>query len=91
MKTKPNGPGLLNNSRLNKGTAFTETERDAFALHGLLPPHVGNLEEQRTRRHNWLAGLTAPIAFAGVQSKAPSGLIPAPGISVTSQRTSVNF
>ncbi len=61
MKIKLNGPELLNNSRLNKGTAFTEAERDAFALHGLLPPHIGNLEEQRTRRHNWLASLTAPI------------------------------
>src|SRR5258705_2595 len=50
-----------NNPRLNKGTAFAEAERDTFALHGLLPPHIGNLEEQRTRRHNWLASLTVPI------------------------------
>jgi malate dehydrogenase (oxaloacetate-decarboxylating) len=38
------------NPRLNKGTAFTEAERDAFALHGLLPPHIGTLESQRERR-----------------------------------------
>lgn len=38
------------NPRLNKGTAFTEEERDTFALHGLLPPHVGTLEDQRERR-----------------------------------------
>ena len=38
------------NPRLNKGTAFTEAERDAFALHGLLPPHIGTLEDQRERR-----------------------------------------
>jgi malate dehydrogenase (oxaloacetate-decarboxylating) len=38
------------NPRLNKGTAFTEAERDAFALHGLLPPHIGTLEDQRARR-----------------------------------------
>src|SRR5882672_92716 len=61
MKIKLSGPELLSNSRLNKGTAFTEAERDAFALHGLLPPHIGNLEEQHTRRHNGLASLTAPI------------------------------
>ena len=41
MKTKLSGPDLLNNSRLNKGTAFTESERDTFALHGLLPSHIG--------------------------------------------------
>jgi malate dehydrogenase (oxaloacetate-decarboxylating) len=41
---------LLFNSRLNKGTAFTEEERDVFGLHGLLPPHVGTLEDQRERR-----------------------------------------
>src|SRR6266481_9767843 len=61
MKIKLNGPELLSNSRLNKGTAFTEAERDALALHGLLPPHIGNLEEQRTRRHNWLASLPTAL------------------------------
>jgi malate dehydrogenase (oxaloacetate-decarboxylating) len=61
MKTNLIGPDLLNNSRLNKGTAFIESERNAFALHGLLPSHVGNLEDQRDRRHNGLASLTAPI------------------------------
>jgi malate dehydrogenase (oxaloacetate-decarboxylating) len=41
---------LINSPRLNKGTAFTDRERDIFALHGLLPPHVGTLEEQIDRR-----------------------------------------
>jgi malate dehydrogenase (oxaloacetate-decarboxylating) len=44
------GYDLLNNPRLNKGTAFTVEERDAFDLHGLLPPHVGTLDEQMARR-----------------------------------------
>jgi malate dehydrogenase (oxaloacetate-decarboxylating) len=44
------------NPRLNKGTAFTEAERDAFALHGLLPPHIGTLESQRERRKRVLDG-----------------------------------
>ncbi len=35
---------------LNKGTAFTELERDVFHLHGLLPPHIGSLDEQVARR-----------------------------------------
>jgi malate dehydrogenase (oxaloacetate-decarboxylating) len=44
------GVDLLNQPLLNKGTAFTEAERDAFQLHGLLPPHVGTLQEQVERR-----------------------------------------
>jgi malate dehydrogenase (oxaloacetate-decarboxylating) len=44
------GYELLNDSLLNKGTAFTDEERDAFDLHGLLPPHVATLDEQVARR-----------------------------------------
>jgi malate dehydrogenase (oxaloacetate-decarboxylating) len=44
------GFDLINSPRLNKGTAFTDHERDAFDLHGLLPPHVGSLDEQVERR-----------------------------------------
>jgi malate dehydrogenase (oxaloacetate-decarboxylating) len=50
VRTSLSGVDLLLNARLNKGTAFTEEERDAFALHGLLPPHIGTLEDQRERR-----------------------------------------
>jgi malate dehydrogenase (oxaloacetate-decarboxylating) len=50
------------NPRLNKGTAFTEAERDAFGLHGLLPPHVGTLEDQRERRKTSLASRTSAFA-----------------------------
>ena len=34
------GVDWLNNPIFNKGTAFTEAERDALGLRGLLPPHV---------------------------------------------------
>jgi malate dehydrogenase (oxaloacetate-decarboxylating) len=44
------GFNLLNSPRLNKGTAFSDHERDIFGLHGLLPPHVGSLDEQIERR-----------------------------------------
>ena len=44
------GFDLINSPRLNKGTAFSDHERDVFGLHGLLPPHVGSLEEQIERR-----------------------------------------
>lgn len=41
---------LLADPLLNKGTAFSESERDAFDLHGLLPPSVVGIEEQVARR-----------------------------------------
>jgi malate dehydrogenase (oxaloacetate-decarboxylating) len=50
IQTTLTGYDLLNSPRLNKGTAFTDAERDTFALHGLLPPHVGTLDEQMERR-----------------------------------------
>lgn len=45
----PRGVVLLNNSLLNKGTAYTERERDALGLRGLLPPRVFPIEEQVVR------------------------------------------
>ncbi|MGH6664900.1 MAG: NAD-dependent malic enzyme, partial [Pseudolabrys sp.] len=44
------GYQLLSDARLNKGTAFTEEERDTFGLHGLLPPTVVTMDEQIARR-----------------------------------------
>ena len=43
------GADLLHNPRLNKGTAFTEEERDALKLRGLLPPRVFTQEQQVAR------------------------------------------
>jgi malate dehydrogenase (oxaloacetate-decarboxylating)(NADP+) len=40
------GIEILHDPYLNKGTAFTEQERDALGLRGLLPPHVATMEEQ---------------------------------------------
>lgn len=40
---------LLRLPLLNKGTAFTEEERRALGLLGLLPPYVNTLEEQKER------------------------------------------
>ncbi|HWK53314.1 MAG TPA: NAD-dependent malic enzyme [Hyphomicrobiales bacterium] len=37
---------LINNPRLNKGTAFTLEERETYGLHGLLPPNVSTIEQQ---------------------------------------------
>ena len=55
------GNELINSPRWNKGTAFRDEERDVFDLHGLLPPHVGTLEDQLRRRLQALA--QQPSAF----------------------------
>jgi malate dehydrogenase (oxaloacetate-decarboxylating)(NADP+) len=45
----PRGMALLQTPLLNKGTAFTEAERDILGLRGLLPPHVHTIEDQVMR------------------------------------------
>jgi len=45
----PRGMALLRDPLLNKGTAFTELERDTLGLRGLLPAHVLTMEEQAER------------------------------------------
>jgi malate dehydrogenase (oxaloacetate-decarboxylating)(NADP+) len=45
----PSGVGLLRDPALNKGTAFTEKERDLLGLRGLLPPRVHSMKEQVLR------------------------------------------
>jgi malate dehydrogenase (oxaloacetate-decarboxylating) len=61
VQTQLSGIDLLMSPRLNKGTAFTEEERDTFALHGLLPPHVGTLDDQRERRKMALEHRDSPF------------------------------
>jgi len=43
------GVDLLHDPLLNKGTAFTDAERDALGLRGLLPPRVVTQEQQVER------------------------------------------
>ena len=45
----PTGHHLLNDSALNKGTAFTYEERVALGLRGLVPPGINTMEEQVIR------------------------------------------
>jgi malate dehydrogenase (oxaloacetate-decarboxylating) len=42
---------LLDTPLLNKGTAFSDRERDIFGLHGQLPPHIETLAEQAKRAY----------------------------------------
>jgi malate dehydrogenase (oxaloacetate-decarboxylating)(NADP+) len=53
----PTGYELLRNPRLNKGTAFTEAERHAYSLEGLLPPAATSIDLQVARRHDEIASL----------------------------------
>jgi malate dehydrogenase (oxaloacetate-decarboxylating)(NADP+) len=57
----PLGIEMLRNPALNKGTAFTEAERDRLGLHGLLPPRVSTPEEQTARVLENLRRKTSPI------------------------------
>jgi malate dehydrogenase (oxaloacetate-decarboxylating) len=62
LQVSLSGFDLINSPRLNKGTAFADHERDIFNLHGLLPPHVGSLDEQIERRMEALRA--QPSAFS---------------------------
>src|SRR6266513_2959182 len=53
----PTGYERLRNPRLNNGTAFTDAERRAYGLEGLLPPAVTKIELQVARRHAEIANL----------------------------------
>src|SRR5262245_14793522 len=55
------GYHLLADPLLNKGTAFTDDERHAFELHGLLPPTVATLEQQVSRRLAALRGFGSDL------------------------------
>jgi len=45
----PTGVRLIRDPAVNKGTAFTEKEREVLGLRGLLPPKVHSLEDQVLR------------------------------------------
>jgi len=55
IKSNLTGRALIHHPFLNKGTAFTEVERNAWGLAGLLPDHVETLDEQLTRAYEQYA------------------------------------
>ncbi len=46
LRVRARGRDLIGQPLLNKGTAFSDAERDAFGLHGLLPAQVTSIDEQ---------------------------------------------
>ena len=51
IETSLTGDDLLSASKLNKGCAFTQEERERFNLLGLLPHQIETLEQQVARMH----------------------------------------
>ncbi len=51
MAVAHKGRSLLLNPFTNKGTAFTQRERDELDLHGLLPPAVCTIQQQMERTY----------------------------------------
>ena len=52
---------ILSDPLLNKGTAFTDAERDRLGLHGLLPSHVSTIDGQIERRIAVLRAFSTPF------------------------------
>ena len=69
----PRGVKLLHDPQRNKGTAFTDTEREVLGLRGLLPPKVLTQDLQAKRVMTNLRGkgtdLERYIALTGLQDR----------------------
>ncbi|MFK0033588.1 NAD-dependent malic enzyme [Pseudomonas monteilii] len=61
LPVKFRGPALLETPLLNKGTAFTQQEREAFGLQGLLPAQVETLEQQVARAYRQFREASGPL------------------------------
>ncbi len=57
----PSGLALLRDPALNRGTGFTEAERDKYNLRGFLPPRAHTQTEQAARVLERLRLLTDPL------------------------------
>src|SRR5690348_16140879 len=62
MEVNLDGIALLRLTMTNKGTAFTDEERVAIGLDGLLPPEHNTLEQQVERAYKSFSDQTTPIA-----------------------------
>ncbi|MES2124696.1 MAG: NAD-dependent malic enzyme [Gemmatimonadota bacterium] len=57
----PRGVEILQDPKLNKGTAFSEAERERHGIRGLLPPRVFTQQEQEERVVANLRAMETPI------------------------------
>ena len=55
------GMNLLDTPLWNKGTAFSDDERIAFALEGLLPPQIESIQEQSVRAYEAYKAKTSDL------------------------------
>lgn len=55
------GPALLETPLLNKGSAFSQQERDSFNLTGLLPHNIETIEEQAKRAYQQLSSFQSDL------------------------------
>lgn len=61
IKVSERGQILLRDPLLNKNTAFTATEKEAFGLFGLLPSNTETITEQLARCRSAYAAKTTPM------------------------------
>ena len=61
MSVNVKGHALLFNPLTNKGTAFSNRERDELDLHGLLPPMICNIRQQLDRTYEAFLSKTSNI------------------------------
>ena len=61
LEVSETGIDLLRNPILNKGSAFSDSERSEFELHILLPSHVFTMEEQLQRVRENFDRLETPL------------------------------
>jgi malic enzyme len=61
LETLERGAALLRNPLLNKGTAFTASEREALGLTGLLPAAVTTMDDQAERAYRNIERKTDPL------------------------------
>lgn len=62
LKTDLSGSDLLENPRLNKGSAFSAAERERFGLTGKLPYRIESIEEQAARIYQQYKSIPTDLA-----------------------------